>query len=81
MKIRFIRPATARLEFHAGDELHVAALTPALEALLASARIDGEKVARLVADDETAAVDDAAEEMAVLRRGRARGQRPETVSR
>lgn len=83
MKIRFDHPATARLDFKPGDEIAVRAITPELEALLRATRIDGAAVAHIVEDDpdEVTAIDTDAQEAAVLRRGKARGQRTESLSR
>lgn len=66
MKIRFLKTATARLVFAPGDEITVARLTPELERVLQNVQIDGEKVARIVDEDETADVDQAADEVAVM---------------
>ncbi len=81
MKIRFTHVATARLVFQPGDEITVARTSPEIEALLGAERVDGVKVARLVVEDELAVVDAAADEVAVMPKWRARGQRPEGVAR
>lgn len=82
MKIRFDNPATVRMEFQPGDEITVAVVPPALAMALASARIDGEKVARIVDDDDESietAEPPLAPETAAIRRGRIRGHRTEAI--
>lgn len=74
MKIRIVNPTTARLNLEPGDELHVSRLTPELETILNATRLDGQKVARIVRDD------DDEDEMAVVGRGRRHAQRSATVS-
>jgi hypothetical protein len=81
MKIVFDHPATARMSFQAGDELTVQALTPELHTLLSSTRLDGEKVAHVITDDEgEVATAPAVGETATTGRGR-RDQRAAAVSR
>lgn len=52
MKIRFIHPASTRLTFKPGDEITVSESSPEVVALLASSRVDGQRVAQLVEDEE-----------------------------
>ncbi len=79
MRIRFDHPTAARIEFQPGDELTVATLPPAIEALLNSPRMDGSRVVRIIADDETADIDTEQQDTAALRHGRQRGHRTEAV--
>ena len=72
MKIRFRHPASVRLEVLPGDELVVQALTPALEALLLSERIDREHICELVREAPEFADPVAADELAVTTRSRRR---------
>lgn len=81
MRIRFDHHATARLNFAPGDEVSMRTMSPELQAVLDSARIDGVKVAHLVDDgDEELAVMTRQVETATIARGQ-RGQRPEAVPR
>lgn len=71
MKIRFVHPASVRLTFAPGDEV-VVAPSAEVTALLASSRLDGERVAVVVEDESDV-------EFATVGRGRAR-QRSAAVS-
>lgn len=84
MKIRFDHPASLRLSFAPGDEIHAAAISPEIESLLRSDRVDGQKVAHLVREErseEVADLDHSDEELATVGvRGRVRGHRSTPVS-
>jgi hypothetical protein len=56
-KIRIQQPTTVRLDLAPGDEITVKAMTPQLEQLLASRRLDNELVAKLVDGEERADLD------------------------
>lgn len=92
MKIRFEHVASLRLTFKPGDTIEARESSDELERLLACTRVDGQKVARLVEDDEIEVVLDAqglgeevadalapALEYATTRRGRG-GKRSAAVS-
>lgn len=80
MRIRFLEPTFLRLEAKRGDELVVAVMTPEVEALLLSARLDGRRVAEVIDEDEEFAVTPSANsETAVVGRGRRHARRPEAV--
>lgn len=59
MRIRFIHPATARLAFQPGDTIIVDRVTPELQALLDSKRIDNQPVCVLAHDAPTEEIADA----------------------
>jgi hypothetical protein len=82
VKIRFNHPATVRIDFRPGDEVIVQAMTPALEALARSPRLDGALVAQVISgdDQEELAVMGATGETAITGRGR-RGSRADAVSK
>lgn len=80
MKIRFDHPTALRINFRPGDELTVSVLPPELEGVLNGTRLDGEKVAHIVDDDEDeTAVVTPEGETATTGRGRRREQRATTV--
>lgn len=79
-KIRFTQPASLRLTFQPGDEIAVAELTPELRSLLMNSRVDGQRVAVLVSQDETASIDARTLETAATRTGRASGRTAAAIS-
>ena len=83
MKIKFLNPANAHIQFDAGDEIHVSRLSPAIESLLASVRIDGQRVAQIIEDpesDEEIADSVSDLELAVTGKSRTRGRRSSALS-
>lgn len=84
MKIRFTNPTTVRMTFQAGDEITVRRVTPELQAVLDSTRLDGQTVAQIVAgadDEEITDVPRGDVEHAVTGKGRrGGGQRSTPVS-
>jgi hypothetical protein len=72
MIIRFRQGATARVNFRAGDELHVATLTPELETLLAARRLDNQAVCEVVRAGYDTSDPTAEDEHAVVGRSRRR---------
>ncbi len=81
MRIRFTQAATARLAFRAGDELVVSRLTPELQTLLSSQRLDGAHVAVCVDEDETAVAATERDEFAVPRQRRSSAKRSTSIPR
>lgn len=82
MKIRFIHQTTLRLNVQPGDEISIQHATPELEALLLATRLDGEKIAHVVADDDEEVADAISRdtETATVGRGSRHAQRRTPLS-
>lgn len=72
--IEITAPIDRALSFDTGDRIMVSRLTPALENLLSSVKLDGQHVARLVVseDEEIADASDGSEVATASRRRRTR---------
>jgi len=69
IRVRILHPTVARFALQPGDEFLLQNMTPELQSFLAARRVDGERVADIIPEDEVAVLEEPAE-TATVRRGR-----------